>query len=168
MTIDRADSAVHARSRIAQLVWGGLVGLVALGVFLGVAELLAILTGPESAPPIAVGQAAIAHTPEALKEFAIRHFGENDKSVLLFGIYSTLALFAAAAGAVSALTRRAVGLVAVGVLGVVAGVSALRQPTSGLSAAIPSIVGACAAGTVFVVLMARDRSGSSAVTSFGA
>ena len=133
----------RAPSRLRRALAGALIGLIALVAFLGVAELAAIVTGPESAPPIAVGQAAIAHTPEALKEFAIRHFGENDKSVLLTGIYGTLALLAAGAGALSALTRRVVGLVALGVLGLVAGISAIRQPTGGLSSAVPSILRCC-------------------------
>jgi DMSO/TMAO reductase YedYZ molybdopterin-dependent catalytic subunit len=150
---DRAGGADRERSRLLKLVVGALVGLVALAAFLGIAELVAVLTGPESAPPIAVGQSAIAHTPEALKEFAIRHFGENDKSVLLIGIYSTLAVLAGIAGATAALTRRLVGLVAVAVLGAVAGVSAVRQPTGGASSVLPSALGALAAGAVFILLL---------------
>jgi DMSO/TMAO reductase YedYZ molybdopterin-dependent catalytic subunit len=168
VTSDQEIDSRHSRSRLSRGVGGALVGLIALAVFLGVAELVAILTGPESAPPIAVGQSAIAHTPEALKDFAIRHFGENDKSVLLAGIYGTLTLLAAMAGVASALTRRAVGLVAVGVLGVVAAVSAFRQPTGGITSSASSIVGALAAGVVFLTLMrgttkpaATARSGAS-------
>jgi len=151
-----AERSVGARatpepsgSRRRALLTGAAAGLVALLVFLGVAELVAIATGPDSAPSIAIGQAAINHSPEWLKQFAIRHFGEHDKTVLLAGIYTTLALLAAIVGAVSAVTRRAVGLVAIALLGIVAAISAATRPTAGQLAIAPSLIGAVAAMYAF-------------------
>jgi DMSO/TMAO reductase YedYZ molybdopterin-dependent catalytic subunit len=135
---------------------GLLSGLVALLVFLGVAELVAILTGPSSAPSIAIGQNVIAHTPQSLKEFAISHFGENDKGVLLAGIYTTLAVISAVVGAMAALTRRALASVSVALLGACAAVSAATQPAASWVDAVPSLAGAGAAIAAYMQLV-TDR-----------
>ena len=119
---------------------GAVVGLLAACVALGTAELAAAAYGPGSSPLIAVGGAFIDATPEFLKSFAIRTFGENDKLVLLLGMGAVLALAAAALGVAS--IRRAnvgiAGLVAFGVLGVAA---AVTRPANGPADAIPTIVG---------------------------
>lgn len=135
---------------------GALAGLIALLAFLGVAELIAIGTGPVSAPSIAIGQNAIAHTPESVKEFAIRTFGESDKTALLTGIYAVLAILAAIAGGLAALTRRWVALLALAALGIVAAISAATDPAAGQLAIVPSLAGAVAGGRVYAALV-RDR-----------
>ena len=71
---------------------GALAGLLAAAVALGFAELTAALIGPASSPVIVVGDAAITLTPEPVKEFAIRNFGENDKIVLVAGTLVVIAL----------------------------------------------------------------------------
>ena len=53
------------------------MGVLAAGVALGTAELLAALFGPGSSPIVAVGGAAVDASPEWLKSFAIRTFGER-------------------------------------------------------------------------------------------
>ena len=65
-----------------------LVGVIAMGLAIGIAELLAafgewigIFNTPAS-PLGSLGQTFIQFTPEWLKEFAIRTFGENDKTAL--------------------------------------------------------------------------------------
>ncbi|HEX6579420.1 MAG TPA: oxidoreductase, partial [Actinomycetota bacterium] len=58
---------------------GATVGVLAAGVALGTAELLSAVFGPASSPIVAVGGAAVDATPEWLKSFAIRTFGEHDK-----------------------------------------------------------------------------------------
>ena len=69
-----------------------LVGVVAMGLAIGIAELLAafgewigIFNTPAS-PLNSLGQTFIQFTPEWLKEFAIRTFGENDKTALTAGM----------------------------------------------------------------------------------
>ena len=47
---------------------------------------------------IAVGSAAIDLTPVPVKDFAIQHFGSNDKTVLIAGILVVLALLAMVTG----------------------------------------------------------------------
>src|ERR1700759_1631132 len=86
------------RRTLRRVLRGALAGLLTAGVALGVAELVAGLTGPLSSPLIAVGGSAIDLTPIPLKDFAIAHFGSNDKSVLLTGIAVVLAVFAVVIG----------------------------------------------------------------------
>ncbi len=153
-----APGTAPANAGTRPLLAGAVAGLVALVVFLGAAELVAAAVGPESAPTIAVGQVAIAHTPNGIKEFAIRHFGEHDKMALLTGISVVLALVAAGVGAAAGFTRRrVVAVLAAGVLGAVSAASAASLPTGGPLDAVPSLVGAaCAAGS-FAALLRPDR-----------
>ena len=65
------------RGRIA----GALTGLAAASVAIGVASLAAAFVRAQASPIIAVGDAFIDRTPPALKNFAVEHFGENDKTV---------------------------------------------------------------------------------------
>ncbi|HEX6264751.1 MAG TPA: molybdopterin-binding oxidoreductase, partial [Actinomycetota bacterium] len=77
---------------------GAFAGLVAAGLAIGVAQLVAGLLDPHTSPILTVGQATIDLTPEGVKAFAIRTFGEQDKTVLLGGIALVLGLFAVGLG----------------------------------------------------------------------
>jgi DMSO/TMAO reductase YedYZ molybdopterin-dependent catalytic subunit len=127
---------------------GALAGLLAAAVALGVAELIAGIVGPASSPVIAVGNAAITLTPEPVKEFAIRNFGQNDKRVLVGGVLVVIALYALVVGLVALRSRRlgALGVAVFGVLGVVA---ALTRPAGTVLDGLPSLIG----GAVGVVAL---------------
>ena len=73
-------------------ILGAMMGLLSAGVAIGVAQLVAGFVSREASPVVAVGSAAIDLTPEWLKAFAIRTFGEQDKTVLLAGIGAVLAI----------------------------------------------------------------------------
>jgi hypothetical protein len=120
---------------------GAVAGLLACGAALGVAELLAGFVGAQASPLVAVGGAAIDATPQWLKEFAIRAFGERDKLVVLAGIAVVLAGFAVAVGLL-AVRRLWLGLAGVAVFGAVGAAAALSRPGAGLLDALPSLVGA--------------------------
>src|SRR5688572_31721636 len=108
---------------------GVVLGVVSAGVALGVAHLVAAFVGGESSPVIAVGSAAIDLTPEWLKAFAIRTFGEQDKLVLLAGVAVVITVLAIVLG-VASLGRPRTGLVGLTVLGAVGTVAALTRPTA--------------------------------------
>ncbi len=132
---------------------GAAFGEASLAAFFGASEVVAIATGPTSAPAIAFGQLAIAHTPEWLKNFAISHFGEDDKLVLTVSIYAAFVLLAAAVGAIAVqLALVPVAVAAVGLLGAAtAGAAATQAGGTGLQA-LPSAVGAVAGATAFAFL----------------
>ncbi|MER5625578.1 molybdopterin-dependent oxidoreductase [Streptosporangium sp. NPDC002544] len=117
-----------------------LIGLVSGAVAVGVSLLVAGLVNPSAFPIVAVGNAAVDLTPAVLKEWAIRTFGENDKVVLLGGIFVVMAFIAAALGIAAARDVRygLAGLAAFGLVGVVA---VLTRPEAGLADVLPTVVG---------------------------
>jgi len=130
---------------------GAVVGVLAAGVALGTAELLAALVGPGSSPIIAVGGAAVDASPEWLKSFAIRTFGQHDKLALLVGIGVVLAIAVAVVGAAS-WRRPRLGIGASVVLGVIGAAAAVTRPANGAVDAVPSIAGAAAGVVAYGVL----------------
>ncbi|MEV7089921.1 molybdopterin-dependent oxidoreductase [Streptomyces sp. NPDC093085] len=141
-------------ARLERRGLAALSGLVAGFSALAVAELAAVPVRPEASPVTAVGSAFIDRTPPWLKEFAVRNFGTDDKLVLRLGILAVLALFALAVG-VAALRHRRAGSAAVLVFGAVGAVAAVSRPGAGPLDALPSLVGAVAAGAVLHVLSGR-------------
>ncbi len=137
--------------RGARRLPAALAGLVAAAVALGVAELAAAVVGPASSPVIAVGDAVITLTPEPVKNFAIRTFGENDKIALVVGTLIVIAVYALLLGLVSLRSRR-LGAVGVALFGVVGFVAAVTRPAGGPLDGLPSLVGA-AAGVVALLAM---------------
>ncbi|WUW26874.1 sulfite oxidase [Streptomyces sp. NBC_01463] len=121
---------------------------------LAVAELVAAVVRPEAGPVAVVGGAVIDRTPPALKDFAVRHFGTNDKLVLELGILALLAVFAVAVGML-ALRHRLIGSAAVLVFGVVGAVAAIGRPEGRPSDALPSVVGTVLAAGLLYFLVGR-------------
>ncbi|MEW1908434.1 molybdopterin-dependent oxidoreductase [Kitasatospora sp. NPDC085895] len=138
------DSQRPPRTRarpLARSAAAGATGLAAAGLAVAVGEITAAFTGPGSAPVIAVGSAAIDLTPTPLKEYAIRTFGTHDKTVLLTGIYTTMALLAVAAGLLGR-QRPAAGAAVVAAFGGVGVWAALSRPTARPSDTLPSVAAA--------------------------
>jgi DMSO/TMAO reductase YedYZ molybdopterin-dependent catalytic subunit len=134
---------VPARGLAAGLLSG------AVGVCVGF--LVSGVTGPVGSPVVATGQLMIDVSPPAVKDFAIRHFGSNDKMVLQIGVLVVLALFSAAIG-VLARRRLVYGLAGVGLFGAVGLLAALTRPTATISAVWPTLAGTAAAALVLVLL----------------
>ena len=82
------------------------IGVLAVGAALGAGQLVAGLVAPASSPFLAVGDAVIRLSPQALTEFAKSAFGTADKPVLLAGMAVVIAAVAAVAGL---LARRRAG-----------------------------------------------------------
>ncbi|HEY0402968.1 MAG TPA: molybdopterin-binding protein, partial [Blastococcus sp.] len=109
---------------------GGLAGLVAAAVALGLAELLAGFVGPASSPVVAVGGAAITLTPESVKHVAITTFGEDDKIALVAGTLAVIAAYALGIGLVGLRSRR-LGVLGIALFGGIGAVAALTRPEGG-------------------------------------
>ncbi|HEX6521780.1 MAG TPA: molybdopterin-dependent oxidoreductase [Streptosporangiaceae bacterium] len=132
---------------------GAAAGILTAAAAVGVAQVVAGLTVPASSPVLAVGQAAIDHTPQPVKDFAISTFGADDKNVLLGGILVMLALFAAAIGA-AAVRRLSWGLWGLGAFASLGLAAALTRPDANAEWVVPTLAGA-AAGTLAMVRLAR-------------
>ncbi|MGW2960816.1 molybdopterin-dependent oxidoreductase [Streptomyces sp. NPDC001220] len=145
----------RARSPWPRLALGALSGALAGFAALAVAELVAAGVRPQSSPVIAVGGASIDATPAPVKDWAIRHFGTNDKLVLQLGILAVLAMLALALGGLAVRLRRvgAAGVLLFGVIGAAAAVS--RPDSTSLTDALPSVVGAVAGALLLYILVGR-------------
>src|ERR1700749_1111568 len=146
------------RRALASSVSGALCGLLAAAVAVGVAELVAAITGPQGSPVVAVGDSAIDLTPIPVKDFAITHFGSNDKTVLVTGILLLLAGFA---GVIGVLARRWLaaglgGLAVVGALGVRAG---RTRPDAAVADLAPTLAGVAVAMITLIILVRTERNG---------
>jgi DMSO/TMAO reductase YedYZ molybdopterin-dependent catalytic subunit len=119
-------------------------GIIAGGVALGVAQLVAGLISSSSSPVVAVGQLSIDFAPPPVKDFAISAFGSHDKIVLVGGILVVLALFAAAIG-IAAVRRPAWGMTGLGLFILVGIIAALTRPHASASDAMPTLIGGVAA-----------------------
>ena len=151
------------RSQAARaIVVGGLIGLLAVSAALGVAELVAGVTGTAGEPVIAVGGAAIDLTPIPVKDFAIQHFGSHDKTLLLTGIYVVLALFALVTG-ILARRRIGYGLAGLGVFAALGVAAVLTRPVSSPVDAVPTVLGVAVGALVMVVLVRAAPVPASAV-----
>ncbi|MCY0925505.1 molybdopterin-dependent oxidoreductase [Streptomyces sp. H27-H1] len=130
-------------------------GLLAGFAALAAAELTASLVRPQAGPVTVIGGAAIDRTPAALKDFAIRTFGENDKLVLQLGILATVGLLAALLG-MFALRHRRTGAAGVLVFGALGAAAALGRPdAAGPADVLPSLVGAAAGAMVLYLLVGK-------------
>jgi DMSO/TMAO reductase YedYZ molybdopterin-dependent catalytic subunit len=119
-------------------------GIIAGGLALGVAQLVAGLISSGSSPVVAVGQLSIDYTPPPVKNFAISAFGSHDKIVLVGGILVVLAIFAAVIG-IAAARRPAWGMTGLGLFILVGIIAALTRPHASASDAMPTLIGGVAA-----------------------
>ena len=136
----------------SRLLRGGLAGLLAGAVAVGVGQFVASLINQVSSPVIAVGSAAVGLAPTWVKDFAISAFGSDDKIALLTGIYVLLGLYAIAVGLLG--TRRLgyglAGLAAFAVIGLVA---AGTRPGATPAWLVPTFAAAAAAAAVLIILL---------------
>ncbi|HEY6296119.1 MAG TPA: molybdopterin-dependent oxidoreductase [Streptosporangiaceae bacterium] len=135
---------------------GAVAGILTAAVALGVAELAAVLTGPVSAPVVAVGETAINLTPVPVKDFAIAHFGTHDKQALVTGILLFLVAFAALIG-VLAVRRIAYGLAGLAAFAALGAAAALIAPEASPLDVLPTLAGVTVAAAALVALVRAVR-----------
>jgi len=133
------------------LLVGAVTGFLAAAVAIGTATLAAAFVRPQADPVIAVGGAFIDRTPAAVKNFAVEHFGENDKTMLLAGMYVAIAVLAMVIGC---LARRnaAIGVGGVAAFGLFGAFVAITRPESRPTDVVPSVIGGLAGIIAFACL----------------
>ena len=136
------------------LVAGAFTGVLSAAIALGVAMLVSAFIRPQASPIIAVGGQAINLTPTPVKEFAVAHFGTNDKTMLLGGMYVTIALLAMVVGWL-ARRKLIIGVIGLGAFGVLGAFVALIQPASRTTDAIPALVGGVAGVAAIIWLVTQ-------------
>jgi DMSO/TMAO reductase YedYZ molybdopterin-dependent catalytic subunit len=129
----------EARGRTIGL--GAALGIATALLAIGIAQLVAAIFNSQVGGPIdAVGEVFIDHTPPWLKNFAIREFGSNDKTVLIWGIRGVLIIFAIIIG-ILALHRLWQGMLGLALFMAVGIAASESQPTSRASDVLPSLIG---------------------------
>jgi hypothetical protein len=140
---DRKQSPGPDRDR-SGLIVGAVTGFLAAAVAIGVATLAAAFVRPQASPIIAVGGAFIDRTPPALKNFAVEHFGENDKTILLLGMYVMIAFIAMAIGCLARRRGVTIGVAGIAAFGLFGAFVAITRPESRAADVIPSVIGGLA------------------------
>jgi hypothetical protein len=164
-----ADPDDERESRIGSsrgLLAGSIAGFLAAAVALGAANLAAAFVRPQASPIIAVGDSFIDHTPSWLKNFAVQKFGENDKTMLLLGMYVTIALLAMVIGML-AWHHVSVGVVALALFGAFGAFVAYTRPESRITDVIPSAVGGVVGIAAIIWLVSAGLSRSRHLTDKG-
>ena len=147
------------RSRLAYALFGVLATLV--GVAAG--HLVASLLDPASSPVLAVGSQVIDLTPTPMKEWAIAHFGSNDKRVLIGSVMGGVLVLAAVAGLL-ARRRFALGAGLQLMLVGVAAATALHRPTAVPGDVVPALAAAVTGVTALWLLDRRTAAVDAPVT----
>lgn len=159
----RTDGVRFSSSNDDVSRWRGLLlGLLATGAGLGVAELMVGFVKGSSSPVVPVGQEFIDFTPKWLKEWAIRQFGTNDKVVLVTGALIVILGLGSVIGilAVKGSKGLAYGLTAA--IGFIGAWAVYMRPDPTFGKFLPTIVGTIVSFAVLWWL--SPRIGSSDVT----
>ncbi|MDQ2722986.1 MAG: twin-arginine translocation signal domain-containing protein, partial [Actinomycetota bacterium] len=129
-----------------------LIGVLAVAAALTVSHFVAGLIEPASSPFFAVGNTAIDHTPEFAKEFAIKHFGSNDKNVLLLGMAAVMVVVGIITGLLARI-KALFGIIVVVVLGVVGLLAVRGRPDTSAVGAVSAVVAAVVGVAVLLLLL---------------
>ena len=138
------------------LWWGAACGLLAAAAAMGIGQLFAGFTVPAASPVVAVGGAAIDHTPLAVKDWATSTFGTADKTVLLGGVLVVVFAYSVVVG-VLAMRRLAAGFVGLAIFAVIGLAAALTRHGATGSYAVPTIFGAAAGALALWWLVGTAR-----------
>jgi len=134
-------------------VRAGLSGVVAAAAAIGVAEVVAVVTGPLSAPLLAVGGVVVDNVPGTVKDFGVAVFGVHDKTALITGTAILLGAYAFGLGLAARRSWR-LALGGIGLFAVIGVAAAVTRHGAGVWAALPTLVGAATAVPVLRYLLA--------------
>jgi hypothetical protein len=131
-------------------VVGAVTGFLAAAVAIGVATLAAAFVRPQASPVSAVGGVFIDRIPAALKNAAMAHLGAHGKTVLLLGAIGLVAVV------LGWMARRnpSVGVAGLAAFGLLGAFVVITRPASRASDVIPSAIGGLA-GIVALLWLAR-------------
>jgi DMSO/TMAO reductase YedYZ molybdopterin-dependent catalytic subunit len=134
--------------------FAALAGLAAAGAAVGLAEVVAILTGASTSPLVSVGGVVIDAVPASVKDFAIAVFYTYDKIALQVGTLLILAAFAVVVG-IAANRRMLWGYAGIAVFGIIGAAAALTRHDAPWYAFVPTLAGAAAGAGVLRWLLTR-------------
>jgi DMSO/TMAO reductase YedYZ molybdopterin-dependent catalytic subunit len=115
-------------------------GIVSAGATIGVADLISVPIGANSAPLNAFGSNVIDITPQNLREWVIGTFGTNDK-LLLYASMFVVAIGVAALAGLLERTTRPLGSALLVVFGVAGVIAACTRTNASWTYALPTLLG---------------------------
>ncbi|WP_457098903.1 molybdopterin-dependent oxidoreductase [Microbacterium sp. P5_E9] len=133
-----------------------LAGVVSAGVFLAVAELVALVVARDGSPILAIGSFVIDIVPQPFKELAIATFGEYDKIALLAGLGLAVLIASAIAG-IAQYIRPPLGVVALVIAGGISVAAIVTRAGAAPLASLPPIAGTIAGSVLLTFLVSRLR-----------
>lgn len=136
--------------------WAAIVGIVGAGVFLAVAELIALVVARNGSPVLALGSFVIDIVPQWAKEFAIATFGENDKLFLLISLGVAIVV-AAAVGGILQYVRPPLGIILIALAGAGTTVATVTRAGATPLAALPGVLGTIVGAVLLHILATRLR-----------
>ncbi len=140
--------------------WPWALAGVAAGVAgSGAAQLLAVVTGPSSAPILAAGDVMVNVAPAWLANWAKETLGTSDKTVLIVGAAVVLGLLSVGCG-VLARRRLPQAQWAVLALGGIGALAAATRPDASVLAVLPSFGAGVVGAWVLRLVTARLRAGT--------
>lgn len=151
---DAARAPVRRRPGTAQRRPWLLAGVAVTVLAVGLAELLAWVTGPVGAPLTAVGGVLVDAVPAPVKDAAIALFGTADKLVLLLVMAGGLVAVGAGIGAAQH-ARRPAGTVLLGVLGLLGLLAVLTRAGVTVADTLPVAAGTAAGALALAALSRR-------------
>lgn len=151
-TADRPDTGRRRRAPVDLGPWI-LAGVAATALAVGLAELLAWVTGPVGAPLTAVGGVIVDAVPAPVKDAAIALFGTADKLVLLLVMAAGLVAVGTGIGAAQR-ANPPMGTVLLGVLGLLGLLAVLTRAGPTVADTVPVVVGT-GAGALFLTVLTR-------------
>jgi DMSO/TMAO reductase YedYZ molybdopterin-dependent catalytic subunit len=143
-------------TRRRENLWAALVGLLAAGATLALAELAALLLAPASSPLLAVGAWIIDLVPPLVKDLVIDLFGTGDKVVLLVSLALLVAVLAAVVGVLE-LRRPPLGIVGLVVVGGIATFAVSTRAEATTVWAVPTVLGMVGGAVVLRRMIDRLR-----------
>jgi hypothetical protein len=122
---------------------GAVTELLAIGVVLGVSTLAAAVLKSAISPVGAMAAVFADRTPAALRNAVVHQFGAQGRTVLLLGMYVTVAVVAVVIGT---LARRdaAAGVAGVAALTLFAAFVTITRPASHVADVMPVVIGGLA------------------------
>lgn len=133
----------------------GLLGLVAVGGGLALAQFLSSLKSNLNSPVVSIGNRIIDHVPASLKEFAIRSFGVDDKQALVITIYTVVLILAILIGHWYFSGKKSLAQSTVVIMSVIGATSSLFDSNSDVLSLLPSL--ACGGTTLWILRLLDSR-----------
>ena len=124
--------------RLSTHLRAALAGVIAAAAGVGASMPVAALLGVDD-PATGLGGLVVDHTPGALKDWAVRHLGTNDKPVLLASVFAVMIVLAAAIGLLARRSRPA-ALGAAALLNLVAVGASMTRPAASAATLVPGLV----------------------------